>query len=140
MYYDISLLRYLTPQINRKKCLLTLTLPQTCFLCAYSRFCCIFLWICGGDSCATVLIVCNSRFNSVDASFYIMFDFCACPTFYNVSYKKFYARNMFASLLVLMGSKNISFVSYAYSINIYLITPLLVNGGLPVKYVYTFQV
>ena len=57
-----------------------------------------------------------------------------------MSYKTAYVRNMSASLLVLMGSTKISFVSYAYSITIYCIPLLMVTGKLPVKSVYTFPV
>ena len=78
--------------------------------------------------------------NAVDASLYIMFNFGACPEFSNVSYNKSYFRNMSASLLVLMGSTKISFVSYAYSTNMYWIPLSLVTGKRPVKYVYTFPV
>ena len=47
---------------------------------------------------------------------------------------------MSTSLLVLMGSTKIAFVSYVYSINMYCISLLLVNGKHLVKSIYTFPV
>ena len=82
----------------------------------------------------------NSRFNDVDASFSIIFNFVACPAFSNVYYKISYARNISASLLVLMGFTKIEFLSYAYNINMYCIIQSLVNGNLPVNFVYTFPI
>ena len=70
------------------------------------------LRIYGGASCTTFFLFCNSRFNAVDASFSIFY-FGACPAFSNVPYKTSYARNMFASLLVFVGSTKIVFFSYA---------------------------
>ena len=69
-----------------------------------------------------------------------MFNFFACPTFYNVSYKTPYVRNMSVSLLDLIGSINIALVSYAYSIHMECIPLLLVTGKLPVKYFYDLPV
>ena len=98
------------------------------------------LWVCGGTSFTTVFIFCNSCFNFVDASFFIVFNFGAFTEFSHMSYTMLYARNMSVSLLVLLGYANISFLSYAYSINIYCIPLLLVNGKCSVKYVYNFLV
>ena len=105
-----------------------------------ARFAAFLVWIFCGDSCTTVLIFCSGRFNAVYASLSIMFNSGVCPTFYNVSDKTSYARNMSASLLFLMVSAKISFVSYAYSINMYCIPLSMVTGKRPVKYVYTFPV
>ena len=77
------------------------------------------LCLCGGSSFTTVIIFCNSSFNNVDASLSIMFNFSACPEFFNVSYKTFYTCNISASLLVLVGTTKMAYVSYAYSINMY---------------------
>ena len=99
-----------------------------------------FMWIFSGANCNTFLLFCNSHFNAVDASLSIMFNFGACPEFSNISYNTSYICNMSASLLVLMGSTKITFVSYLYSINMYCILLLLVTGKLTVKYVYTFPV
>ena len=69
-----------------------------------------------------------------------MFNFGAYPKIFNVSYKASYARNMYESLLVLVGSTKIVILSYAYSIHMYCIPLLLATGKLPFKYVYTFPV
>ena len=87
-----------------------------------------------------LLFLLNNAFNTVDASLYIMFNVGACTAFYNVSYKTSYERNMSASILVLIGCTKTEFLLYAYSINMYCITLLLVTGKHPVKYVYIFPV
>ena len=94
----------------------------------------------GGNICTTVLLFCNSSSNAVDYSLYIIFNFGECPTFSYVSYKTLYACNMSVSLIDLMGSPKNSCVSYVYSINMYWIYLLLVNGKLPVKSVETLPV
>ena len=71
------------------------------------------LWICGCNNCTDVFLFYNSHFNAADASLYIMSNFGACSAFSNVPYKTSYARNMFASLLVFVGSTKIVFFSYA---------------------------
>ena len=98
------------------------------------------LWICGCNNCTDVFLFYNSHFNAADASFYIVFNFGACPTVSNVSYKTSYARNMSVSILVLMSHTKILLVSYAYSISMYCIPLLLVNGKHIVRYVYNFLV
>ena len=69
--------------------------------------------ICGGASCTTVLLFCNSCFISADALFSIMFNFGACPAFSNVSYNTSYERNMHVSIIVFMGYTLIVLLSYA---------------------------
>ena len=60
------------------------------------------------------------------------------PHFLNVSFKKSYARHISATLLLLIGSTKIAFVSSAYIIDMYCIPLLLVNGESPFKSVYIF--
>ena len=64
----------------------------------------------------------------------------ACTTFSIVFYKTSYERNMSTSLIILMGSTKITFVSYTYSFNMYYIHLLFVTGIRPVKSVYVFSV
>ena len=78
--------------------------------------------------------------NAVDASLSIMFNFDACPAFYNVLYKTSYAFKMSVSLLLLMGNTIISYVSYACTISICCIPILLITGMLTFKSLYAFTV
>ena len=110
------------------------------FYVCISRSAVFILWVCGGASFTTVILFCKSCVNAAGASLSIIFNFGACPPFSNVSYKTSYARNMYVSILVLMVSTKISFVSYTYSINMYCIPLLLVTGKCPVKSVHTFPV
>ena len=96
--------------------------------------------MCGGVYFTTVIIFCDNCFNDFDHSLPIIFNLGACTTFYNVSYKTSYVRNMYASLLVLIGSTKIVFVSYVYNINMCFISLLLVIGKPPVKYVCIYPV
>ena len=82
----------------------------------------------------------NRRFNEVDNSLSIIFNFGACTTFYNVLYKTSYACNMSVSFTVLMDLTKVIFVLYAYSVNMYCIPLLMVTGKISVKSVHTFLV
>ena len=98
------------------------------------------MWLFVGANCTTVLLFCNDQFNSIDASFSIILNIGACPAFYTVLYTTSYVHNMSASLLVLICSTKISFVSYAYINNMYCIPLLLVTKKLPVKHLYILPV
>ena len=98
------------------------------------------LWMCGGDNCIIVLLFCNNRFSSVDASFSIMFDVVTWPAVSNMSYNTSYAPTMYVSLLYLIGSTKTVLASYTYKFSMYWIPQSLVNGNIPVISVNTLPV